>query len=47
VISDRGTGKDLEESSCGLIKRYYPIICLEELRKTMKNIRIAGLWTEV
>jgi hypothetical protein len=28
--------------------RYYPGICLEELRKTIKaSVRIAGLWTEI
>jgi hypothetical protein len=29
-------GKDLEGRGCGLIEVYYPEICLEAMRKTMK-----------
>jgi hypothetical protein len=27
--------------------RHYPSICLEGLRRTMKNLRIASLWTDI
>jgi hypothetical protein len=27
--------------------RYCPGICLEELRKTMINLRIAGVWAKI
>jgi hypothetical protein len=38
VINKRLIGKDLEGSSCDLILRNYPSICLEKLRKTTKNL---------
>jgi hypothetical protein len=38
VIGEWWTGKDVQVSSHGLILRYYPGICLEELRKTMKSL---------
>jgi hypothetical protein len=39
VISEWWIGKDLEGSGHDLILRYYPGICLEGLRKTMKTLR--------
>jgi hypothetical protein len=39
-------GRDWEGSGGGSILRDYAGICLEALRKTMKNLRIASLWAE-
>jgi hypothetical protein len=33
------SGKDVEGSDHGLILRYYPVIYLEGLRKTTKNLK--------
>jgi hypothetical protein len=42
-ISEWWLGKDSEGSGNGLILRYYPSICLEGLRKTMKNLSLVHL----
>jgi hypothetical protein len=40
--------EDAEGSGRGLILRYYPGICLEELKKTTKtSVMIAGLRADV
>jgi hypothetical protein len=41
-------GNEMEGSGRGLILRYYPSICVEELRKTTKYLnRIAGLQAQI
>jgi hypothetical protein len=48
VIGEWRLGKDVEGTGRGLILRYYPIICLEALGKTMKiSVTVAGLRAEV
>jgi hypothetical protein len=39
VTGEWWIGKDVEGSDHGLILRYYPSICLEVLRKTMKELK--------
>jgi hypothetical protein len=48
VINEWWIGNDGEESGCGLHLTYYPIICMEVLRKTTKtSARITGLRTKI
>jgi hypothetical protein len=39
--------KDMEGSGHDLTLRYYPGISLEGLRKTTRNLSVAGLWADI
>jgi hypothetical protein len=44
MIGEKWIRKDVERSGCGLILRYYTVICMEGLRKPwISTIRLAGL----